>query len=171
MNTSTTPLSPLPDAGADPRNRADFQPRFYPHLNGQEAPAPGSTERNERIQLEFAAAYYELNCAHSLLARVRQEPESEERAMKETKHLQSVERLLMVRDGLEDQYAPFGVIAEPVVKDGFTVNLKISFGNVDAAGKLRSELYTITACVPIPWTPNNREGLDLKIEGPGIPPP
>jgi hypothetical protein len=167
MNTPSS--SPAPESQKDPRSRSDFQPRHYPQLNGTEAPPAGATEHNDRIQLEFAAAYYELNCEYALLAGVRQQPESAERAKNETKHLQNVERLLIVRDGLEDQYAPFGVIAEPVVKDGFTVNLRISFGNVDAAGRLRSELYTITACVPIPWT--REQGLDLKIDGPGIPPP
>jgi hypothetical protein len=72
---------------------------------------------------------------------------------------------------LEDRYAPLGVIVEPVVEGGFTVNLIISFGNVDAAGRRRSEAYTITARVPIPLPEGIRlEDLRVKIEGPGINP-
>lgn len=171
MNTAPQ-TSPVPDAHVDPRRRPDFQLLLFPGVNGREAPPPDAKERNDRIQLEFVAAYYDLNCAHALLAETRLEPDSSERAGKETKRLQSVERLLIIRDALEDQYAPFGVIAEPVVKDGFTMNLIISFGNVDAAGKLRSELFTITACVPIPWTGKDRlKDVDLRIEGSGILPP
>jgi hypothetical protein len=123
------------------------------------------------MKLEFVAAYYALNCEHARLVALRSQPDSIARRIDEKKLLQEIERLLIARDQLEDFYAPFGVIAEPVAKDGFTVNLKISFGNVDAFGKLRSDCYTITACVPIPMP----EGINfdelLIIEGPGICPP
>jgi hypothetical protein len=85
--------------------------------------------------------------------------------------LQEIEKVLIVIDGLEDCYAPFGVIAEPVVKRGFIVDLKVSFGNVDAAGRRRSDLYTITARVPIPLPEGIKlKDLPIKIEGPGIDP-
>jgi hypothetical protein len=161
-----------PDGFTDPRSRAGFQPPHYPRVNGQEAPPPTATGRNDRIKLEFLAAYYDLNCAYARLLAVRQEADSPARREAEKKSLQNVERLLIVRDGLEDQYAPLGVIAEPVVKDGFTVNVILSFGNVDAAGRLRSEMYTLTACVPVPLPEGFKfEDLDVKIEGPGVNPP
>lgn len=165
-------LSVIPNGFIAPRNRTDFQPRHYPEVNGQAAPLPNTTGRNERITLEFLMAYYELNCEYAQLVAVRQQPESPARREAEKKLLQNVERRLILRDGLEDQYAPLGVIAQPVVKDGFTVNVILSFGNVDSAGRLRSELYTVTACVPVPL-PNGYkfEDMDLKIEGPGINPP
>ena len=169
MNTNLP--SPNPDSFSDPRSRADFQPQHYPCVNGQEAPAPTATERNDRIKLKFLAAYYELNCAYAGLAAARQEPDSQARRETKKKLLQNVERLLILRDGLEDQYAPVGVIAEPFVKEGFTVNVILSFGNVDVAGKLRSELYTITACLPVPLPQGFKfEDIDVKIEGPGINP-
>lgn len=155
----------------DPRGRADFQPRHYPRVNGGEPPSPVATEQNDRIKLEFLAVYYGLNCEHARLTEVRRQPDSELRRNDETKILQEVEKLLILRDKLEDQYAPFGVIAEPVVNDGFTVNVKISFGNVDATGRLRSDFYTISTCVPIPLPKEIRfEDLTIKIEGPGINP-
>ena len=160
-----------PESFTDPRNRPDFQPQHYPRVNGQEAPPPAATERNDRIKLEFLAAYYDLNCAYAQLVALRQEAESPARREAEKRLLQNVESLLIIRDGLEDGFAPSGVIAEPVVKDGFTMDLITSFGNVDAAGRLRSEMYTITACVPIPLPQGVKfEDLDLKIEGPGINP-
>lgn len=168
---NTDPETRNPDEATDPRTRADFQPRHYPRLNGQEAPPPAATERNDRIKLEFLAAYYELNCVHARLLAARQAAASPARGETEKNILQNVEQLLMVRDGLEDHYAPQGVIAEPIVKDGFTVNVILSFGNVDAAGRCRSELYTISTRVPIPLPEGVKfEDLDLRIQGPGINP-
>ena len=170
MSAHTQPQNP--DTFTDPRTRSDFQPQHYPRVNDQEPPPPSATERNDRMKIEFLAAYYDLNCAYAQLVAVRQEAESPALRDAEKKLLQNVERLLIVRDGLEDRFAPLGVIAEPVVKDGFTVNVILSFGNVDAAGRLRSEMYTITACVPIPLPEGVKfEDLDLKFEGPGINPP
>ena len=165
------PQPNLPGGFEDPRGRRDFLPQYYPMANGKDAPPLGAAERNDRLVLEFLAAYYDLNCEYARLLEVRKGAASPQRQEAERKGLQAVERLLILRDNLEDQYAPFGVIAAPVVKDGFTLNLKISFGNRDAAGRLRSDLYTITACVPIPLPePLKFEDLPLKIEGPGINP-
>ena len=168
---TNNPQSRQPDTPVDPRIHDDFRPRHYPRVNGRDAPPPEATERNDRIKLEFLAAYYALNGGYAALLEARGHPDSPERRQAEKKCLQNIERLLIVRDGLEDQYAPFGVIAEPVVENGFTMDVKISFGNVDATGRLRSELYTLTACVPIPLPGGVEfEDLPIKIEGPGINP-
>jgi hypothetical protein len=153
----------------DPRRRSDFQPQYYPRANGKDAPPVDVVERNDHILLEFVAAYYDLNCRHSRLLEARAKGSSAARTQAEIECLQEIEKALIVIDGLEDCYAPYGVIAEPVVKRGFTVDMKVSFGNVDAAGRRRSDLYTITACVPIPLpTGINLKDLPIKIEGPGI---
>jgi len=166
-----TPPSLAQPSLEDPRRRSDFRPQYYPLANHQDAPPLDALERNDRIKLEFLAAYYELNCEYSRLLAARQRPPSPEHDEAEKKSLQAVERLLIVRDQLEDQYAPFGVIADPVVKNGFTANVIFNFGNVDAAGRRRSELYTITACVPIPLPQGIKfEDLAIKIEGPGFNP-
>ena len=163
--------SPQPGPFEEPRTRTDYDPRYYPRVNGQDAPPPDATERNDCIKLQFLAAYYDLNCAHAMLLEVRNQPQSDERRAAEKKSLQAVDRLLIVRDQLEDEYAPFGVIADPIVKDGFTVNLEISFGNVDAFGRSRSEGYTVTAFVPVPLPAGAAlEDLPIQIEGPGINP-
>ena len=158
----------------DPRRCADFLPQFYPKINGKEAPpidslGPSGKTQNDRIVLEFLAAYYHLNCQYSRLLAVRTQSASPQRDETERKCLQDVEKVLIVRDALEDRYAPFGVIAEPMVRDGFTADLRISFGNVDAAGRRRSDLYTLTAYVPVPLPQGTKlEDLPLKIEGPGF---
>lgn len=166
-----TPPSLSPTNLEDPRCQSDFQPQYYPLANHQMAPPAGALERNDRIKLEFLAAYYELNCAYSRLLAARQGPPSPELDETEKESLRAVEKRLIVRDKLEDQYAPFGVIADPVVRNGFTVNVIFSFGNVDATGRRRSELYTITARVPIPLPSGTKfQDLPIKIEGPGINP-
>jgi hypothetical protein len=163
------PEATMQNGTEDPRSRSGFLSHYYPSANGKPAPPADSTERNDLIMLEFLAAYYEINREYARLLEVRKEPESPERSAAERERLQAIESVLILRDGLEDRYAPFGVIAEPVVKDGFTVDLKVSFGNVNAAGKLRSELYTITAYVPIPWPKGVKiEDLPIQVEGPGI---
>ena len=160
-----------PDSIDDPRCRPDFLPRYYPKANGCEAPPIDATDRNDRIKLQFLAVYYELNRAHAKLVEARQAPASAQRKESEKLCLQAVERFLIIRDGIEDGVAPLGVIADPVVQGGVTVDVKFSFGNVDAAGRRRSDWYTITACVPIPLTQGVAfEDLPIQIEGPGIVP-
>lgn len=154
---------------SDPRRCADFLPQFYPTANGKPAFAAETADQNERIILEFLAAYYYLNCEYSRLLEVRKQPASPHRDEAERKALQDVEQVVILRDSLEDRCAPFGVIAEPIVRDGFTVNVKISFGNKDAAGRRRSDIYTLTAFVPVPLPKAiDFEELPLKIEGPGF---
>jgi hypothetical protein len=163
--------SQSPAVFEEPRGTPDFMARHYPTANGRKAPPVNSTDQNERITLEFLAAYYRLNLEYLRLVEVRKNPNLKQRANAESACLQNVEKVLIVRDSLEDRYAPFGVIADPVVKDGFTVDLKIQFGNVDAAGRRRTECYTITAYVPIPLPKGARfEDLPMRIEGPGINP-
>ena len=166
-------MQPVPNnthsAFVDPRCRSDFLPQHYPTANGQTAPSVAATERNDRIILELLAAYYDLNCGYARLLEVRKSANSPERREAERKCLQTIEKVLIVRDGLEDRYAPLGVITEPVVREGFTADLKVRFGNVDAAGRRRSDLYTFTAYVPIPLPKGIKfENVPMKIEGPGL---
>jgi hypothetical protein len=162
---------PSPGSFDDPRSRGDFLPQYYPRANGKAAPPTTASERNDRIILEFLAAYYHLNCEYSRLVEVQKQPASPERNDAERQRLQAIEKVLIGRDGLEDRYAPMGVVVEPAVKDGFAVNLNISFGNIDAAGRRRSDLYTITAFAPVPLPKTAKfEDLVVSIQGPGISP-
>src|SRR5438093_8024660 len=106
---STTPEISVHSGFEDPRSRSDFRREYYPKANGRDAPPEDSPERNDRIMLEFLAAYYRLNCEYDRLGDVRKKPASEERAQQEREQLQAIEKVLIVRDGLEDRYAPLGV--------------------------------------------------------------
>jgi hypothetical protein len=153
----------------DPRCCTGFLPHYHPRVNGGEAPPVDTMEGNERMTIEFLAAYYHLNCEYSKLLEIRQRPAGPVRSEAEMKALQALEKILIVRDSLEDRYAPLGVITDPVVKDGFTVDLNIRFGNADAAGRRRTDAYTLTAFVPIPMPAGaNFEDVPMKIEGPGF---
>src|SRR5438874_2042632 len=132
---TSTPQTDMQNHLDDPRSRSDFRPQYYPKANGEAAPPIDSVGRNERITLEFLAAYYDLNCQYSRLLEMRASAGSPERNRAEQESLLTVERLLIIRDQLEDRYAPLAVIAEPVVQGGFTIDLGLSFGNVDATGR------------------------------------
>ena len=152
-------------AQIDPRDRRDFCERFYPKANGRMAPASYAKGRNERTVLEFLAAYYDLNCAYHGVLEARKTGD----AAAEREQLRAMEQVLIVRDALEDRYAPLGVIAETVVHDGFAVDVRFSFGDVDAAGRRRTDRYRLAAFLPVPLPP----GMELRnvpfhVEGPGV---
>ncbi|MBN2507082.1 MAG: hypothetical protein JXQ71_10340 [Verrucomicrobia bacterium] len=168
MNT-LPPDSSRPGEVDDPRSRPDFRPEHYPLANGHGAPPVGAMERNDRITLEFLAVYYDLNCDYAQLLEVRQRPPSPERVGAERTCLQTIEKGLIARDRLEDHYASLGVLTDPIAREGFTRDLKIHFGNVDAAGRRRRDYYTLTAYVPIPLPEGaSLKHVPMKIEGPGF---
>ena len=64
-----------------------------------------------------------------------------------------------------------GLIADPVVQNGFAVDVQFSFGNVDAKGQRRTDHYRMTTYLPVPMPEGmTPEDLPCKLEGPGIPP-
>lgn len=164
---NTTLASSQPPILKDPRSRPDFVEKYYPLANGKPAPARDSQERNDLIMLDLLAAYYDLNCAHSKLLQMRRSTASDVRSEAERRYLPEVDQLLIIRDELEDRYAPCGVLAQPVVKDGFTINIKFSFGNVDSRGKRRNDLFRATLRVPVPLPPGAKlTDYILDFQGP-----
>jgi hypothetical protein len=160
-------LSAKTDALEDPRSRHGFEEQHFPTANGKPAPPVDAMEPNDRIILEFLAAYYELNRAYRKLRDARQVGDTAERTATELEALRETEKILIRRDALEDHYAPAGVLTQPVVKDGFTVDIKFSFGNKDSRGRPRSDLYRLTAEVPIPLPPGAKlEDFIVHFEGP-----
>jgi hypothetical protein len=145
----TCQLAPKPRV-RDPRGGLGFCHERYPAANGGEAPARGARERNERIQIEFLAVYYELNVGYAALLDVRRTQLGEGRRGAERSQLRRIERALRRRDALEDHYAPLGVVAEAVMRDGYTVDVRFTFGDVDASGRLRTEGYVTSAYVALP---------------------
>lgn len=151
----------------DPCSREDFQHPIYPLANGKPGPPADSEDRNDRIMLEFLAIYYDLNWGYSKLLEVRQRFDSPERASAEADVLREIERILIRRDELEDRYAPFGVMVQPEVKEGFTVDIRFSFGNADSRGKPRTDMYRLAVEVPVPLPPGAKlEDYLVDFEGP-----
>jgi hypothetical protein len=155
----------IPTATNDPRGQPDFEFSHYPKANGKEAPPANAGDRNERIVLEFLAIYYALNREHAKLRDVRQTAESPQRTAQERERLQTIEKVLIQRDSLEDQCAPIGIIAEPVVQNGFTVDVRFTFGSVNASGRLRGTPMTSSTTIPIRLPPG------VKIENLTLPRP
>jgi len=145
MNIPHRPGKPL----MDPREAPDFRDGFYPTANGKPAPAPGASEPHDRLALEFLAAYYEINCGYARLLEVRAEAPSENRQHRERAALQEIETTLRNRDALEDFYAPYGIIAEPVMKEGSAVDVRFTFGDVNSAGQRRNQPRFSSAYITI----------------------
>jgi hypothetical protein len=61
--------------------------------------------------------------------------------------MQEIEKHLRLRDKLEDQYTPYGVIAEAIAKDGFTVEIKFTFGDRTVLREQRTRLVSSTALI------------------------
>ena len=167
--TSTPARTSTSAPRTDPREEAEFNPRYYPRANGQPAPPPGSECKNDRIILRFLAAYYRINLEATRHRELLTQQGIHAGAPAEREVLQAIERALCHRDALEDEFAPFGVIAEPVLQEGVTVDVRFRFASVNAEGRRRSEDFTITACVPVPLPPGIKlEDLPVQIEGPGF---
>ena len=105
---------------------------------------------NERVVREFLGAYYDIDVRATELRRVREargfrRVNSDERAA-----LQALEAALRCRDELEDRHAPRGVVAEPVLREGITVDVRFTFGHINAAGKPRLHKIVSSAFISIP---------------------
>lgn len=143
------PSRPARPRFLDPRRQAGFLPTFYPTANGSTPPPPGTNTPHLRVQLEFLAAYYQINRAQAALATARSLPPSSRRTGRERAALRQVETALRRRDALEDHYAPRGVIAEATLRHGQVVDLRFTHGDVNALGQLRSAGYVFAAYVPL----------------------
>ena len=138
----------------DPRKARGFNPDWYPKADGREAPASDSSDSCDLIRLQFLAVYYELNCGYARLQAFRSaNPKKPGTAQAgELTALKQIEALLRRRDALEDQFAPLGVIAEPVMQQGFTLDVTFSFGAERRATDLQGGFYS-SAYITIPLPP------------------
>jgi hypothetical protein len=130
----------------DPRTARGFRPDWHPRADGREAPPVDTTDRHDRIRVQFLAIYYELNRSYArLLACKRAGGKARQRPA-----LRQVETILRRRDALEDRFAPYGVIAEPVIDKGFTVDVKFSFGDVQSVANRKHRGFSSSAYITIP---------------------
>jgi len=136
---------------------------LYPTADGEPGPARNSKDRNARVKAEFLAAYHSLNCCYGDLLEIRRkqinDPARDERAA-----LRKIETALRLRDQLEDRYAPYGVIAEPIMEHGFAVDVKFSFGSVRSMAQRNAQVFSSSAYISIPQPASVRPG-DLSFPG------
>lgn len=114
-----------------PERTRHFDPLLVPKLNRAAAAAAVLSEdpRIRRLEQDFVAAYYALNREYAALLRVRGEgTDSTRTAVRERAQLRRIERALRRRDALEDYCAPLGIIAEPSMRKGYTVELTLHWG-------------------------------------------
>jgi hypothetical protein len=128
-----------------------FNPEWYPKADGREAPTYDSSDPHDRIRLQFITVYYELNRSYARLLAIRRAAPKKPGTPPATEltALKQIEAVLRRRDALEDQYACLGVIAEPVVQRGFTVDVTFSFGAERRATDFPGGLY-FSAYITIP---------------------
>jgi len=155
LNPSQKPGIPgesdsLTSGSIDPRAEKDFNSKFYPAADGCPPPSPESHDRNDRIKLEFCAVYYQLNRLHAGLTDLRSHPGNLTDVHRERALLQQIEAHLRIRDGLEDRYAPYGIIAEATTRDGSTVDIKFTFGDRNVLCQQSAHLVSSTALLFFP---------------------
>ena len=134
----------------DPRLERDFDPKLYPKANGALPPAPEAEDRDDRIKIEFCAAYYQLNRLQTGLTEMRRGASYSAGDGRERELMQEIEKHLRIRDELEDRYTPYGVIAETILKDGLTVDIKFTFGDRTMFRQQRTQLISSTAVLFFP---------------------
>jgi hypothetical protein len=110
-STAKRAHAPLRDSFIDPRSQPGFQPEHFPLCDGGAAPPVGTTDRIERRQIEFLAAYYRLNQLIARLEALRSGAVRED----ERSVLREIQYAIRERDDLEDKYEPEGFIGEPIM--------------------------------------------------------
>ncbi len=96
----------------------------------------------EEMTREFVAAYRNINqCVREL--RSAQTASEFSRGRVHTAQ-QGVERAILARDALEDRYARKGMIATPIVRDGFIREVELSVPQASAG-----EPEVLTLCFPV----------------------
>jgi hypothetical protein len=112
-------------SGQGMEGASDFHPQFLPLSDLNNPPSKDSTNPNDLIRWKFLSVYHGLNLAYAkLLAAGRGADLAEQHQWK-----LRLEELTQTRDRLEDQYAPYGVIAEVTFEKGFAVNIAFTFPN------------------------------------------
>ncbi len=110
----------------DPRTDPRFRPELYPRCSDSAPPLDDAQPAAHR-QLALLAAYYQINCCAEALQAVRQSAERSPAA--ERAALQELEKALLARDALEDQFAPYGLVSSPLVENGLITEVSFTSPN------------------------------------------
>jgi len=123
----------------DPRTFPGFRPELYPRLEG--APAPtAAQDTNPALARKLAvlAAYYQINLCYQRLLAARKAGTDERSA------LQELEKALLARDRLDDEFAVYGLVSSPEVVNGIIANVKFT-----APGKTEPRFSAISMCFAV----------------------
>jgi len=163
MNSKTPGETSTPKV-ADPRQLSGFIASLFPSANGA-PPSASADPRNDEVVMTFLAAYYEINIRWTELRAVRSHAGELSFLQEERAALQAIEAALRQRDELEDRWAPYGIIAEPIMEDGLTRDLLFTFGSVNLAGRFRAEPVVSSATLAF-QIPDKDRRAGLKPPGP-----
>jgi|SoiMethySBSTD1v2_1073268.scaffolds.fasta_scaffold465429_2 hypothetical protein len=111
---------------ASPARNTDPQHPLYPQCDGKPWESNGSTDRSAAVRRQFLDAYFRINVAYAKLVALRSKWPSHPPKAKERSALQGIEMALLARAALDDCHASRGLVATPVYRDGFTVNVLFS---------------------------------------------
>jgi hypothetical protein len=163
MNSLPFPKPSFPTA-LDPRLLPDFAASLFPLANGA-PPSASADPRNDEIVMAFLAAYYEINVRWTELRVVRSRAGQPGFSPDERTALQAIEAALRQRDELEDRYAPYGIIAEPILEDGIARDIQFTFGSVNVDGRFRAQPIVSSANLSFRVPEKNRR-QGVKPPGP-----
>lgn len=93
---------------------------------------------------QFLEAYFVINLAYARLVALRKSYRRVPRQL-ENSALRALEEAIQAREKLEDQAAPYGLIASPVYQDGFTIDVR--FSDVQTARAQAAPALTSSASV------------------------
>lgn len=102
---------------SDPRTKPRFIAELFPWVDGYPAPAAATPGSLAARKLRFAFAYYRINLAARNLEITRSRQKSYRAS------LQALDRALASRDELENEMAPLGIAAEPVMNGAVAADL------------------------------------------------
>jgi hypothetical protein len=144
--------TPRARPNADPRLRPGFQPEHFPLCDGTAPPLPDTTDRVQRRQIEFLAAYYRLNQLHARLQAIRHSSSHED----EKVVLREIQNAIRDRDTLEDRYEPEGFLAEPLMQGAFCSSIRFTHAQSHHFHQpLVSSRFTLSISLPPP-------GVDIE---------
>jgi hypothetical protein len=125
--------------------------KHMPRCDGKPWPEISTVEAVERQQIEFLSAYSHLNRLHDSLHEIRRAGlDGEAPAI-----VDALQRLIGLRDQLEDRYAPFGFYAEPVMEDHLAVNLIFHYAQKYVDENHRKYIpMDVSLKVPVPENKN-----------------
>jgi hypothetical protein len=99
---------------------------LYPRCDGEPWQRNGANDLRTKVQRRFLDAYFRINLAYAKLVALRGRWRSRPPRVAEHKLLRKIEEALVAREVLAERHACRGVVAIPVYRDGFTVDVRFS---------------------------------------------